>query len=182
MSSRPGNRTPAPGRPFEPTSLRKPRPAAQLQRWAKGLIVLCLIFSAGASVVHSALDENSGTPVEYIKMDYDHVDVVAHVKIEGAREIDFMGNEKTGYSLILVQSRVIEVLKGNMKEAGRLEYVMSRETPHDPKNDAGDKIIFLTRSYDAVKKQWRFDELENSELRCTEPLLMEIRAFKKDAP
>ncbi|HUQ34010.1 MAG TPA: hypothetical protein VM095_17950 [Pyrinomonadaceae bacterium] len=129
-------------------------------------ILLALSLGAYAQV------ENTQT-LSQLRRDYNQVGIVAHVKIKSiklaAQDI---------HPLYVVESEIIEPLKGRIKRGQRLEFYLHAEEEYDVNRFLGERIVFLEGEHPVPNGGKGWYELENSSLHLSKINIAKMRKIK----
>lgn len=135
-----------------------------------------LLVFLTAPVIH-AQDNDDWPPLSYLRDDYRHVAVVAHVRVREAEIVKTIG----GYEDWHLTGEIIESFKGNFRKGQTVEYYHGAEKGFRRELFLGDKIVFLYRNYVAEVKRRVLAVLENSTLGYNERRAQKLRRIKRSA-
>ncbi len=100
---------------------------------------------------------------------------IARLEILGAEIIETTGDEKPSHAVYHVSGKVVQNLKGDLKEGELLEYynALEADLQYPP---PGHLIVFLIQTIDAQTQKQAWAAMKDSEFIYTEKLLQEIKA------
>ena len=135
------------------------------------VVCFCLVISFNAPA-QSGVEEYYS--FDALSSDYKQVSLVAHVKV---KSVKFAAPDI--HPLYLLQSEVIEPLKGKLWRGQTLEFYASAEEGYDPNLFLGESIVFLEGSANSPTGRWSWFMLENSSRRPSAETLALMRKVKR---
>jgi hypothetical protein len=120
-------------------------------------------------------DDDNWPPLSYLRSDYRHVLVVAHVNVRTAEIVNRIG----GYEDWRLVGDVIEPFKGKFRKGDPIDFYHGAEKGFHREQFLGDKIVFLERNYVEKEKRWGWAVLENSTLAYNSDRAQKLRVIQR---
>lgn len=140
----------------------------------KIILTLVLLMVPGIAV---AQDDPNWPSLSYLRSDYRHSVVVAHVRVTQAEIV----NRIPGYDDWRIVGDVVEPFKGRFRKGQTLTFYHGAETGFKQAVFLGEKIIFLHRNFVEKEKRWGYAVIENSTLPYNEDRARKLRSIKRAA-
>ena len=113
-------------------------------------------------------------PFENLRQDYKQVGLVAHVRV---KSVKFAAPGP--HNLYVLESEVVEPLKGRLRRGQPLKFYIALEDGIDANRFLGEWVVFLEGSSNSPDGRWSWFTLENSSLPYSEVIIAEMRKVRR---
>ena len=111
---------------------------------------------------------------DQLRADYKQVAVVAHVRV---KSVTFAATDV--HPLYVLQSEVVEPLKGRIRRGQPLSCYLAVDEGFDVNSRLGDWIVFLEGSDNSPTHRWSWFALENSSLPYSKEIITKMRKVRR---
>ena len=133
-----------------------------------------LLFLFACLGVQAQEGRHAYPPFENLRSDYRQVGLVAHVRV---KSVKFAAPDV--HSLYVLESEVVEPLKGRLRRGQPLTFYIALEDGVDANRFLGEWVVFLEGSDNSPTGKWSWFTLENSSLPYSKEIVATMRRVRR---